>query len=61
MFLPDLARSLEAAHAVHPYVHQDHVGTDLSGSGHRVESVSRLAHDFDIRFRRKQRPDTLPE
>ena len=60
-FLANLAGGLEAAHAGHPDIHQNHIGMSVCATGNGIGGVGRFARDLDIGFRREQRSDSLPE
>ncbi len=44
----DPAGGLDAVHAGHPYVHQDHVGAQFGGHPHRLAAVARLADHLGV-------------
>ena len=50
----DALGGLDAVHAGHPDVHQDHVGQGFGGEPHRFLAVTGLAHDLEAGRRLKQ-------
>ena len=47
-------RDVEARHARHLHVRDEHVGSMLADHGERGGSVTRLCHDLDVALERKQ-------
>jgi hypothetical protein len=56
----DQACRLDAVHARHVEIHQDHVGPPETGALHRRTAVRRLADHLDVRLAAQEGGKTLP-
>ncbi|GAB2998117.1 hypothetical protein GCM10017788_26000 [Amycolatopsis acidiphila] len=52
---------LDAAHARHPQVHEDHVDVVLLGEAHRFGTVARFADDVELVVATEQAPQPVAQ
>ena len=60
-FLANQTGSLEAAHARHADIHEDHVGPHLLRQRDGIQRVGGFSDHFHVGFGGEQGPDALPE